>query len=92
MTLAQQDRTRWDRTAIAEADTLLRAAARHRRAGPYQLQAAIASVHAQAQSAGDVDWPAIVALYDRLYALEASPVVALNRAVAVSYAHGPDAG
>jgi RNA polymerase sigma-70 factor (ECF subfamily) len=92
VTLANQDRAIWDRGAIAEADALLRAAARHRRAGPYQLQAAIASVHAQAASADDIDWHAIVALYDRLCALDPSPVAALNRAVAVAYADGPRAG
>jgi len=92
VTLAKQDRTRWDSAAILEADTLLRAAARHRRAGPYQLQAAIASVHAQAANADEIDWHAIVALYDRLCALDPSPIAALNRAVAVAYADGPRAG
>lgn len=92
VTLAKQDRERWDRAEIAEADALLRAAARHRLAGPYQLQAAIASVHAQAADSGDIDWRAIVALYDHLCALDPSPVAALNRAVAVAYAEGPRAG
>jgi RNA polymerase sigma-70 factor (ECF subfamily) len=92
VTLARQDRTRWDRDAIAEADELLRAAARHRHDGSYQLQAAIAAVHAHASVPERVDWPAIVTLYDRLCELEPSPVVALNRAVAVSYAFGPRAG
>ena len=64
----------------------------HRRAGPYQLQAAIASVHAQAASADEIDWPAIVTLYDRLCELAPSPIAALNRAVAVAYADGPRAG
>jgi RNA polymerase sigma-70 factor (ECF subfamily) len=92
VTLAHQDRSLWNAAAIAEADALLRAAARHRRAGPYQLQAAIASVHAHAADAGAIDWTSIVHLYDRLCALAPSPVAALTRAVAVSYAHGAPAG
>jgi RNA polymerase sigma-70 factor (ECF subfamily) len=92
VTLAAQDRALWDRTAIAEANRLLAAAARHRSIGPYQLEAAIAAVHAHAPAAGRVDWPAIVTLYDALIALAPSPVAALNRAVAVAYAHGPEAG
>jgi RNA polymerase sigma-70 factor (ECF subfamily) len=92
VTLATQDRSLWDRTAIAEANGLLAAAARHRSIGPYQLEAAIAGAHAHAPSPDRVDWPAIVTLYDRLCAIAPSPVAALNRAVAVSYAHGPQAG
>jgi RNA polymerase sigma-70 factor (ECF subfamily) len=92
VTLAAQDRSLWDRAAIAEADRLLGAAARHGRAGPYQLEAAIAAVHAHAPSPENVDWPAIVVLYDRLCAIAVSPVAGLNRAVAISYARGPAAG
>jgi RNA polymerase sigma-70 factor (ECF subfamily) len=92
VTLAKQDRTRWDRAAIAEADALLRSAARHRRVGAYQLQAAIASVHAHAPDADGIDWRSIVGFYDQLCALAPSPVAALNRAVAVAYADGPQAG
>ena len=92
VTLAAQDRALWDRAEIAEANHLLAAAARHRSVGPYQLEAAIAGVHAHAPSPDSVDWPAIVTLYDRLCALAPSPVAALNRAVAIAYAHGPQAG
>ena len=92
VTLATQDRALWDRDAIAEANGLLAGAARHRSAGPYQLEAAIAAVHANAPSAERVDWPAIVSLYDRLCTIAPSPVAALNRAVAIAYAEGPQAG
>jgi RNA polymerase sigma-70 factor (ECF subfamily) len=92
ITLARQDRALWNRDAIAEANRWLAAAARHHCIGPYQLEAAIAGVHAHAPSAETVDWTAIVTLYDRLCALAPSPVAALNRAVAISYAHGPAAG
>jgi RNA polymerase sigma-70 factor, ECF subfamily len=92
VTLAAQDRTLWDRAAIAEANGLLAAAARHRSVGPYQLEAAIAAAHAHAPCAERVDWTAIVSLYDRLCAIAPSPVAALNRAVAIAYAHGPQAG
>ena len=92
VTLARQDRSLWNHAAIAEADALLLAAARHRRAAPYQLQAAIASVHAHAASADAIDWNAIAGFYDHLRALAPSPVVELNRAVAVGYARGPKAG
>ena len=92
VTLAAQDRSLWNHAAIAEANRHLAAAARHRNVGPYQLEAAIAAVHAHAPSPERVDWPAIVSLYDQLYAIAPSPVVALNRAVAISYAQGPQAG
>jgi RNA polymerase sigma-70 factor, ECF subfamily len=92
VTLAAQDRSLWNRAAIAEANQLLTAAARHRSVGPYQLEAAIAAVHAHAPSPERVDWPAIVSLYDQLCTIAPSPVAALNRAVAISYAQGPDAG
>jgi predicted RNA polymerase sigma factor len=90
--LAQQDRTRWDRllirrglAALAQAQTLGGAL------GPYALQAAIAACHAQAATAQDTDWAKIVALYDALAQVAPSPVVVLNRAVAVSMAFGPAA-
>jgi RNA polymerase sigma-70 factor (ECF subfamily) len=88
----EQDRSLWNRSSIAAADETLRAAARHRRPGPYQLEAAIASAHAHAATADAVDWNAIVGFYDHLRALAPSPIVELNRAVAVAYARGPQAG
>jgi RNA polymerase sigma-70 factor (ECF subfamily) len=90
--LEEQDRGLWDRTAIDEAIAHLERALRARRVGPYQLQAAIAAVHAEARAADDTDWRQIALLYGELLALEPSPVVALNRAVAVAMADGPDAG
>jgi len=85
--LADQDRTRWDRAEIDEGMALIRRGA----AGPYALEAAIAAVHAAARHAEDTDWRRIVELYDRLFALHPSPVVALNRAVAIAMADGPEA-
>lgn len=90
--LDEQDRSRWDATAIGEGTTVLDAALRRHRTGPYQVQAAIAACHASAASAGETDWNQIVLLYDRLATLVPSPVVALNRAVAVAMAEGPEAG
>jgi RNA polymerase sigma-70 factor (ECF subfamily) len=90
--LADQDRSRWDATEIAEAIRLLGRALRLGRPGPYQLQAGIAALHAQAVSADRTDWPGIAALYTRLLALTPSPVVALNHAVAVAMATTPDEG
>jgi RNA polymerase sigma-70 factor (ECF subfamily) len=87
--LQEQDRSRWDRTALAEAHELIVAGLRGGRAGRYLLQAAIASLYAEAPSYEQTDWSQIVALYDRLLALWPSPVVALNRTVPVSMAHGP---
>jgi RNA polymerase sigma-70 factor (ECF subfamily) len=92
ITLAQQDRTAWDRAKIAEANDLLARAARHRAPGPYQMQAAIANVHASAASPDAVDWPAIAELYGHLERMTPSPVVALNRAVAIGFASGAQAG
>ena len=92
VSLEDQDRSRWDTAEIAEGGTLLEAALRQGRAGPYQVQAAIAACHAQARRAGDTDWPQIALLYRELLALVPSPVIALNRAVAVAMAHGPAAG
>ncbi len=90
--LAEQDRRRWDQAAIAEGATLVRDALRYRPPGRYALMAAIAAVHDHAPSFADTDWREIVGLYDVLVALWPSPVVALNRAVAVGYADGPAAG
>jgi RNA polymerase sigma-70 factor (ECF subfamily) len=90
--LDDQDRGLWDRARIEEGQTLLRATLRRRRPGPYQLQAAIAAVHDEAATPADTDWAQIVLLYDGLLAYAPSPVVALNRAVAVAMAEGPDAG
>jgi len=87
--LADQDRALWDRAAIAEAQDLMRWCLWRNRPGPYQLQAAIGAVHADAASAADTDWPQILALYDQLLALAPTPVVALNRAVALAEVHGP---
>jgi RNA polymerase sigma-70 factor (ECF subfamily) len=86
--LAEQDRSRWDRELIDEGLAVLSRASYLGTAGPYQMQAAIAAVHAQAWVAAETDWPRIVALYDRLLVLTPSPVVALNRAVAVAQADG----
>jgi RNA polymerase sigma-70 factor, ECF subfamily len=91
-TLEEQDRTVWDRDAIEEACKLLDRALRLRRPGPYQLQAAIAACHAQAPTAADTDWRKIAVLYDRLGEIAPTPVVLLNRAVAVAMADGPAAG
>jgi len=90
--LADQDRSRWDRTEITEAAGLLDRALRLGRPGPYQLQAAIAALHAQAPTADETDWPRIAALYAELLAVAPSPVVALNHAVAVAMATTPDEG
>jgi RNA polymerase sigma-70 factor, ECF subfamily len=90
--LADQDRSLWDRDMIQEGATLVERAIRTRRFGPYTLQAAIAAVHAEARSADATDWPQIVALYDVLLRVDDSPVVALNRAVAVAMRDGPAAG
>jgi len=92
--LADQDRSRWDRALIDEADALLTQALSDRRAPchAYTVQAAIAAVHAQAPRADETDWAQIVALYEVLLAIAPSPVVELNRAVAVAMHRGPDAG
>jgi RNA polymerase sigma factor (sigma-70 family) len=89
--LADQDRTLWDRNAIAEGTRVLERAAVLHGPGPYQLQAAIAAVHAEARTWGDTDWSQIVLLYDALLRLSDSPVVRLNRAVALSHLAGPEA-
>jgi RNA polymerase sigma-70 factor, ECF subfamily len=90
--LADQDRGRWDRDAIAEGVALLDEAMALRAPGPYQLQAAIAALHAQAPSFADTDWPQIALLYRTLARQAPSPVVEVNRAVAVGMADGPRAG
>jgi RNA polymerase sigma-70 factor, ECF subfamily len=92
ITLEDQDRTRWDFDQIAEATAILRNAMQQSRPGPYQIQAAIAACHATARSAAATDWSQIAALYDRLANVAPSPVVELNRAVAVAMADGPAAG
>lgn len=92
VTLEVQDRTSWDGEEIAEAVEILRAALERERVGAYQVQAAIAASHATAASADATDWPAIASLYRRLAELTPSPVVELNRAVAVAMADGPAAG
>lgn len=90
--LENQDRSRWNREQIAEGVTWLEKALESRRFGAYTLQAAIAAVHAEADSAAATDWRQIVAIYDRLVRLQPSPVVQLNRAVAVAMRDGPEAG
>jgi RNA polymerase sigma-70 factor, ECF subfamily len=87
--LADQDRSRWDRAMIAEGQDLVRACLRLGRPGPYQLQAAISAVHSDAPAAADTDWSQILALYDQLAEVAPTPVVALNRCVAVAEVHGP---
>ncbi|HSJ33899.1 MAG TPA: RNA polymerase sigma factor [Acidimicrobiia bacterium] len=88
--LADQKRSLWDRKMIAEAHALVRACLRRNHPGPYQIQAAIAAVHADARSAGATDWGQIVSLYDQLLVFSDSPVVRLNRAVAVAELDGPE--
>ncbi|MCG5464617.1 RNA polymerase sigma factor [Micromonospora sp. MED01] len=86
--LAEQDRHRWDSTLIAEGQALVRRCLRRDRPGPYQIQAAIAAVHSVARSAADTDWAQILQLYDQLSVVAPSPVVALNRAVALAEVAG----
>ncbi len=90
--LAEQDRSRWDRAAIEEGVALIGAVLPRASIGPYQVQAAIAAVHAEAAGAEDTDWPQILGLYELLARLAPSPMVTLNRAVAVAMVHGPRAG
>ena len=90
--LEDQDRSRWDRVRIAEAGGLIARARATRRLGPFILQAAIASAHAQAGSLSATDWTEIVALYDILLRVQPSPVVALNRGAAIAMRDGPQAG
>src|SRR3954453_13492547 len=90
--LEDQDRSSWNRDLIAEGSRLVRAALESRRFGPYTLQAAIAAVHAEAPTAAMTDWAEIVGLYDALLRLDDSPVIELNRAVALAMRDGPAAG
>jgi len=90
--LAEQDRSRWDRAAIDEGVALITATLATARLGPYQLQAAIAAVHDEAAGDEETDWPQVLALYDLLARLWPSPMVTLNRAVAVAMVRGPQAG
>ncbi len=87
--LDRQDRSMWDHDKIAEGIALIERTLAKGRPGPYQIQAAISAVHAEAGRFGDTDWRQIALLYDALYKLQPNPVVALNRLVAVSYADGP---
>ena len=90
--LENQDRSLWNREQIAEGVALLEKALKSRRFGSYTLQAAIAAVHAEAESVAATDWRQIVALYNRLLEIQPSPVVQLNRAVAIAMCDGPEAG
>jgi predicted RNA polymerase sigma factor len=90
--LAEQDRSRWDAALVTEGTALVEAALARAAVGPYQLQAAIAAVHAEAQDAAATDWRQIAALYGVLERLAPNPVVTLNRAVAVAMVEGPEAG
>ncbi len=90
--LENQDRSLWNREQIAEGVALVEKALGSRRFGPYILQAAIAAVHAEAESTATTDWRQIVALYNQLVRIQPSPVVHLNRAVAIAMCHGPAAG
>ena len=89
--IADQDRSLWDATAIRQATAILERAAGMERPGPYQLQAAIAACHAEAPSWAATDWPQVLGLYDLLVAIADTPVVRLNRAVAMSHVRGPEA-
>jgi RNA polymerase sigma-70 factor (ECF subfamily) len=89
--LGEQDRTRWDRAMIAEGQAILRRCLRRNQPGPYQLQAAINAVHADAPTVEQTDWSQIVALYDQLLMVAPTPVVALNRAIAIGELQGPAA-
>lgn len=90
--LEDQDRTLWDRKLIDEGQSLVEQALTTRRFGAYTLQAAIVAVHAGAESTANTDWLQIIALYDALHAMNPSPIVELNRAVALAMQHGPEAG
>lgn len=92
ITLDQQDRTRWNEAKICEGLRVLESGLRLHSIGPYQLQAAIAAVHAEAKTSDETDWKQIAALYQKLAAIHPSAVVALNHAVAVAMAEGPESG
>jgi len=89
--LAEQDRVLWDRDLIAEGQAIVRQCLRRNQPGPYQIQAAINAVHSDASTAVATDWWQILQLYEQLLKFAPSPVVALNRAVAVAEVEGPDA-
>jgi predicted RNA polymerase sigma factor len=90
--LAEQDRSLWRQDLIEEGTSLVTGALTTGPLGPYQLQAAIAAVHAEAKHSSDTDWRQILALYDLLERVAPSPVITLNRAVAVAMVNGPQAG
>jgi RNA polymerase sigma-70 factor (ECF subfamily) len=90
--LAEQNRAAWNRALVEEGQSIVRRCLARNRPGPYQIQAAINAVHGDASAAADTDWRQIRVLYDHLYALTPSPIVALNRAVAVAEVEGPAAG
>ena len=90
--LEDQDRSRWDSREIEEGLRLIETALRSGRVGNYQLQAAIAAVHVEAKTAGETDWPQIVALYKELMRINSSAIVALNHAAAVAMSEGPEKG
>src|SRR6266540_3262151 len=90
--LAEQDRRRWNRALIEEGVALVAEALSRTPLGPYQLQAAIAAVHAEASRAQDADWPQILALYELLERISPNPIITLNRSVAVAMVHGPQVG
>jgi RNA polymerase sigma-70 factor (ECF subfamily) len=87
--LPEQDRSRWDRNLIEEGQELVRRCLRRNEPGPYQIQAAINAVHSDAPTAAQTDWSQILALYDQLLAITPTPIVALNRAIAVAELDGP---
>jgi RNA polymerase sigma-70 factor, ECF subfamily len=89
--LGEQDRTQWDRAMIEEGQAIVRRCIRRNQPGTYQLQAAINAVHADAPTIEQTDWSQIIALYDQLLAVAPTPVVALNRAIAIGEVHGADA-
>jgi RNA polymerase sigma-70 factor, ECF subfamily len=89
--LGEQDRTQWDRALIEEGQAILRRCLRRNQLGPYQLQAAINAVHADAATVDETDWSQIIELYDQLLAVAPTPVVALNRAIVIGEVHGPAA-
>jgi RNA polymerase sigma-70 factor, ECF subfamily len=89
--LGEQDRTQWDRALIEEGQAILRRCLRRNQPGPYQLQAAINAVHADAATVDETDWSQIIELYDQLLAVAPTPVVALNRAIVIGEVHGPAA-
>jgi RNA polymerase sigma-70 factor (ECF subfamily) len=90
--LAEQDRDRWDGAMVTEGQAIVRACLRRNAPGPYQIQAAINAVHSDARVAFDTDWDQILTLYDQLLVFDPSPVVSLNRAVAVAEVRGPEGG